>query len=115
MGHKSSHGPSAGLDSSGVKNGSGVQRGVSSGIRRTAVPDWTLLESKEVSGGIRWTGPLSRNIQHTYRVYIWWTVPDWTLLESKEMCPVESARLSWSLPDRTTRMRLESTGIRRNE
>ena len=64
----------AGLDSSGVKNGSGVQRGVSGGVRRT--------------------GPLSRNIQHTYLIYVWWTVLDWTLLESKEVCPVESAGLS---------------------
>ena len=52
----------AGLDSSGVKNGSRVQRGGSSGFRRT-VPDWSdkmAVESREGgpvdSAGLCWTG-----------------------------------------------------------
>ena len=66
------------------------------------------------------------HFQETYNIHIRYmfgglcqTVLDWTLLESKEVCPVESAGLSWtglfwSPPDRTTRMRLESTGIHWN-
>ena len=40
----------AGLDFTGVKNGSGVQRGGSSGFRRT-VPDWS---EKMAERGVQW-------------------------------------------------------------
>ena len=75
----------AGLDSSGVKNGSGVQRGVSSGFRWTVL-DWSdkiVVESRERGG----SGGFRR------------TVPNWSdkiVVESREGGPVDSARLSWT-------------------
>ena len=39
------------------------------------LPDWT---------GLDWTGPLSRNIQHTYLIYVTglcWTVLDWSIFK----------------------------------
>ena len=90
---------STGLDSSGVKNGSGVQRGVSGGIRRT--------------------GPLSRNIQHTYLIYVWWTVPDCAGLDSSGVQRglsggIRRTVLSWTLLESARQDHQNETGIHWN-
>ena len=71
------------------------------------------------SVGLRWTGPLSRNIQHTYLIYVAglcrtgldrtgldWTVPDWSTF--KKHITYISDICCWTVPDWTG---LDWTGL----